>query len=133
VGAVDLNRWQQPGHRARGQDRGHQRAAAEPVRAGRLDPGGHALERQPQVGEVLPGQRLLEHALERLERVQVRSGTDQPGRPAPQVLAEDLAQLFAFPHLAQPRRGARRVGRHQRAVERADRGADDQIGPDAGL
>jgi hypothetical protein len=133
VGAVDLNRRQQPGHRARGEDRGHQRAAAEPVRAGRLDPGGHALERQPQVGEVLAGQGLGEHAPERLERMQVRSGTDQPGRPAPQVLAEDLAQLIAFPHLAQPCRGARRVGRHERAVEGAYRGSHDQIGPDAGL
>jgi hypothetical protein len=133
VDALDLDRWQQPGHGARGQDRGHERAAAEPVPAGRLDPGGHALERQPQVGEILTRQRFGEHALERLERVQVRSRTDQPGRPAPQVLAEDLPQLVAFPHLAQPRRGGRRVGCDERSVERANGCAHDQVGLDAGL
>jgi len=83
MGAVDLYRRQQPGHRAGGHDGRHHRPAAEPARARGLDAGRYALERQFQVGEVAARQRAVQHASQRLERVQVRARPDQPDRPAP--------------------------------------------------
>jgi hypothetical protein len=133
MGAVDLDRRQQPGHRARGQHRRHDRAAAEPACARGLDAGGDALERQLQVREVTPGQRVSQRAPQRLEGVQVRARAHQPGRATPDPLAERQPQLVALPHPAQPRRGAHRVGRHERPVDGAYRGAHHQIGPDAGF
>jgi hypothetical protein len=133
VGAVDLDRRKQPGHRAGGHDRRHQGPAAEPARARGLDAGRHALERQFQVREVAARQRVAQHAPQRLERVQVRARPDQPDRPAPQLLTERQPQLIALPQPDQPVRRARRVGRDQRAVDRADRGAHHQVGLDARL
>jgi hypothetical protein len=83
VGAVDLHRRQQPGHRTGGQDGRHHGPAAEPARARGLDAGRHAVERQFQVDEVAPRQRAVQHVPQRLERMQVRARPDQPGRPAP--------------------------------------------------
>jgi hypothetical protein len=133
VRAVDLDRRQQPGHRAGGHDGGHHGPAAEPARARGLDAGRHALERQFQVGEVAPGQRGGQQPAQRLERVQVRAGPDQVGGPAPQLLAEGQPQFVALPHPGQPPRRTRRVGGHERAVDRADRGAHHQVGPHARL
>ena len=65
--------------------------------------------------------------------MQVGAGARQPDRPAPEGLAERLPQRVALPQLVQPRRRARRVGRHERAVDGADRGAHDHVGRDAGL
>jgi hypothetical protein len=65
--------------------------------------------------------------------VQVRARADEPNGAAPELLAERQPQLVALPHPLQARHRARRVGGHERAVDRADRGAHDQIRPDARL
>jgi hypothetical protein len=65
--------------------------------------------------------------------VQVRARADEPNGAAPELLAERQPQLVALPHPAQPGRGTLRIGRHERAVERADRGAHHQVGPDVRL
>jgi hypothetical protein len=67
VRAADLDRRQQPRHRARRQHGRNDRPAAEPVRARALDASRHALERQLQVGEVATGQRGLQQAAQRLQ------------------------------------------------------------------
>jgi hypothetical protein len=133
VGAVDLDRREQPGHRAGGHDGRHHRPAAEPARARGLDAGRHALERQFQVREVAARQRVAQNAPQRLERVQVRARPDQPDRPAPQLLAERQPQLIALPQPDQPVGRARWVGRYERAVDGADRSAHHQVGLDARL
>src|ERR1022692_944457 len=130
--AVDFNRWQEPRYGARGQHRGHERPAAEPARARVFDAGRNAVERQFQIGEVVGREHVVQHAAQRLDRMQVRARTSQPGRPAPQRLAERLPQGVALPYLAQPRRRARRVGGHERAVDSTYRRAHDHIGLDAG-
>ena len=133
VGSVDLHRRQQPGHRARGHHRGHDRPVAEPPRARALDAGRHALKRQLEVREVAAGQRVAQYPAQRLQGVQVRARAHQPDRPAPELLAERQPQFLALPHPAQPGCGARRIGGHERAVEGADRGPYHQVGPDARL
>jgi hypothetical protein len=72
--AVHLDRGQQPGHGARGQDGGHDRPAAEPAGSGALDAGRDAVERQFQAGEVVGGQRVVQHVTQRLDRMQVGAG-----------------------------------------------------------
>jgi hypothetical protein len=67
VSAADLDRRQQPGHRARGQHGRHHRPGAEPARARGLDAGRHALERKLQIRKVAAGQRVIQHATQRLE------------------------------------------------------------------
>ena len=131
--AIDGNRRQQPGHRTRGQHGRHDRPAAEPARAGVLDAGRDALEGQFEVGEVAHWQHVPEHPAQRLDRMQVRARARQPGRAAPQGLAERLLQGGALPQLVQLLRRARRVGGHEGAVDRAPRRAHDHVGPDAGL
>ena len=133
MGAVDLYRRQQPGHGARGHDRGHHRAVGEPARGRVLDAGRHALERQLQVGEGLAAEHLGQQPAQRLQRVQVRPRTHQPRRPSPQLLAERQPELLALPHPRQPGGRTGRVGRHHDAVDRPDRGAHHQVGPDARL
>ena len=54
------------------------------------------------------------------DRMQVRARARQPYRPSQEGPAERLPHRVALPHLAQPRRRARRVGRHERAVDGAD-------------
>ena len=79
------------------------------------------------------GERVAEHAAQRLDRVQVRAGPGQRDRAAPQVLAEGPAKGVAAPQITQPLRRAGRVGRHERSVDRPHRGADHHVGPDSGL
>ena len=80
-----------------------------------------------------PGSAFVQHVPERLDGVQVGAGPHQPDGPAPERLAERVAQRLALPQLGQPVRRTGRVSRHERAVDRADRGAHDQIGPHARL
>jgi hypothetical protein len=104
------------------------------VLRGPLDAGGAALERHRQVGErgVL-AQRPVEHAQQRCRRVQV-AAAGEAAQLARVGVAVDLLRRRRGPHLRQPldrRLGG--VGRDGRAVDRADRGADDQVGLDAVL
>jgi hypothetical protein len=131
--ATDVDGRQQAGYRARREYGRYQRPGAEPAGAGALDARGHALERQLKVGEVAGGQHLLEHLTERLDRVQVGAGPGQPDCTPDQVLAERLPHGLAPPQLAEPLRGSGRIGGHERAVDRADRGSHDQVGLDPGL
>jgi hypothetical protein len=65
--AVDLDRRQQAGYGARGQDRGHERPAAEPACGGVLNAGRNALKGQFKAVEVIRGQRFVQHAAQRLD------------------------------------------------------------------
>jgi hypothetical protein len=131
--AVHLDRRQQPRHRARGQHGRRQWAAGEPARAGPLDAGRHAVERQPEFGERAHRQPALQHRPQRPERVQVGAGPGQRGGPAQQVPAERLLQAGPLPEPGQPLRGRGRVGGHERPVDRPHRGAHDHVRRDASL
>jgi hypothetical protein len=111
----------------------HHWPAAEPARAGALDAGRDAVKRQPEIGEVVPGKHVVQNVPQRLDRVQVGARTSQPRDPAPDGLAERLPHGIAAPQFGQACRRARRVGRHECAIDRAHRRADDHIGPDAGF
>src|ERR1039458_6220183 len=126
---VDFNRWQEPRYGTRGQHRRHERPAAEPARARVFDAGRNAVEGQFEIGEIIPRKHVVQHVAQRLDRMQVRARTQQPGRPAPQRLAERLPQSIALPYLAQPCRRARRVGGHERAIYRAHRRARKLYSP----
>jgi hypothetical protein len=65
--------------------------------------------------------------------VQVRAGTRKQDHATQESPAERVPQSLTLPQLAKPCRRARRVGRHERAIDRAHRRADDHIRPDAGL
>jgi len=69
VRAVNLDRGQQAGHRARRHDGRDERAAAEPARRRVLDAGRDTVERQRQVGEVPGGETVGEEPVQRLDRV----------------------------------------------------------------
>jgi hypothetical protein len=71
--AVDLDRREQARHGAGGQDGGHDRPGAEPPRARSLDAGRDAVEGQLEIGEIVPGKRVLQHVAQRLDRMQVRA------------------------------------------------------------
>ena len=65
--------------------------------------------------------------------MQVRTGTRKQDHAAQQTPAERVPQSLTLPQLAKPCRRAHRVGRHERAIDRAHRGANDHIRPDPGL
>ena len=132
---VDLRRAQQPGDRGRGDHRVDHPAAGEPVLGGPLDAGRAALERHRELLEGQVAELLGEPVPQRLGRVQVGAGPDGPGDLAERAVAVHLAVAHrALPQADQPvdHAGAG-VGGHQGAVQRADRGAQDQVRADAGL
>jgi hypothetical protein len=131
--AIHLHGGEQPGHGAGGQHGGHDRPRAEPPGTGPLDAGRDAVEWQLEIGEVLPGQGALQHALQRLDGVQVGAGPGQPGHPPPDALAERLAEVVALPQARQPCGPSGGIRRHECAVDRADRGSHHHVGPDARL
>jgi hypothetical protein len=104
------------------------------VGGGPLDAGGDALERHGQVLDA-GDRQLLQQLPQRLVGVQVGAGAGQRPDPPEQRAAERLAGGALAPHPVQPRQRRRRVGvgGDEDAVERPDRGPQDQVRPDPGL
>ena len=132
---ADLRRRQQPGDGGARDDGVDDRAGVEPVLGGPLDARGAHLEpdRQLLEGEVaeLVDQRLLE----RRRGPEVGARRDGPTYGAQRAVAVHLgAGRGAAPQLDQlgDDRGVRVAGDHG-AVERADAGAEHQVGDDVAL
>jgi hypothetical protein len=132
--AVQFDRRQQAGDGGGGEHRRDQRPIAEPVFRGPFDAGRDALEGDVELGEGVHREVIGEQVAQRLPRVQVRPGPHQGADPGQHRTGEDPLRGEFLPHRAQPvDRRRHGVGRDERAVDRADRRAHDQVGTDAVL
>ena len=71
--------------------------------------------------------------MQRLDRVQVSARAGQPDRPREDRLAEHHAKGLPAPQVSQSFRRPVGVRGDERAVDRPDGGADNDVGPHAGL
>src|SRR5215469_6974656 len=91
------------------------------------------MERELEVVEVLGWELFGEQLPQRFDGVQVSAGPDQGDRAPHPGLAEYHTQRLASPEVGEPFGRAVRVGGNEGAVDRADGGADDQVGAYVGF
>jgi hypothetical protein len=132
--SVDLDRRQDPRDCRGGQHRIGERPLREPVLGGALDARGDALERHGQLLDPPVAESIVQQRAQRVVAVQAHArARERPQAPEDRP-AEQLAALDRRPRAGQPlHRGERRLCRDRRAVDRADRRAEHEVGRDAAL
>ena len=129
---ADPDRGEQAGHCGGGEDGVDDRPAVEPVLGGVLDPGGAALERHRQVLDAPVVELRDQRPAQRFRGVHGGAGARQLAQPGDGAGGEDLGGVRRAPQALQTVGDlSRRAGGEHRAVDRADAGADDEIGADA--